>query len=410
MEIPQVHSGTRIQCWNSESVSAPKASSSALRLKTQILVQFPICVLLTLSPVLTGQVTGQDISGVAPNATSAMPAGRVSAGSGDAIDVAIENGLAFLMSKQRADGAITDRQYDTTMTALAIMAFASTGTVPSTPGDRGRASRSALDFVLSNDRQDKEGYFGNRDGSRMYGHGITTLMLTEMLGMAADTRQDELLYLHCQNAIDLILSAQRQQKAEQYRGGWRYTPNSNDADLSVSVWQLMALRSAKNDGLEVPTEAIADAVDYLKRSYSSRLDSNGIPTEPVGGFCYLPDNRNPTFAMTAAGLLAMQVCGQYDSPLVSGAADWLEQHPPKWKERFFFYGTYYYAQAMHQRGGRHAALADELVPKLLLDKQQSDGSWIAPGGEESGAGKVYTTSMAILSLSVKYHYLPIYQR
>jgi hypothetical protein len=329
---------------------------------------------------------------------------------GDKVDQAVERGLSYILSKQRDDGAITDRQYDTTMTSLAIMAMASTGITPSSSGPRGEVASRALDFVLREDRQDKEGYFGNRDGSRMYGHGITTLMLTEMLGMGSDEEQDKRIHERCQRAIDLILSAQQQKKASQYAGGWRYTPNSNDSDLSVSVWQLMALRSAKNDGLEVPTEAIGDAIEYLHRSYTTRLDTRGRPIEPIGGFSYLPDNRNASFAMTAAGLLAMQVCGQYESPLVVGAADWLERNPPKWKERFFFYGTYYYAQGMHQRGEHYAEKADALVQELLLDRQGVDGAWAAPGGEELGAGKVYTTSMAILSLSVKYHYLPIYQR
>jgi hypothetical protein len=296
------------------------------------------------------------------------------------------------------------------MTALALMALASTGVTPASEGERGEIARKSLDFVLRQDRQDSEGYFGNRDGSRMYGHGITTLMLTEMLGMGADAEQDALIHQQCQRAINLILSAQQESKAPQYQGGWRYTPNSNDSDLSVSVWHLMALRSAKNDGLDVPVEAIAKAIEYLKRSYSIRLDARGNPVEPIGGFCYLPDSRSASFAMTAAGLLAMQVCGEYESPLVAGATEWLQNNPPKWKERFYFYGTYYYAQGMHQRGGKYAEQAEQLVREQLLERQAADGSWAAPGGEELGAGKVYTTSMAILSLSVKYHYLPIYQR
>ena len=328
----------------------------------------------------------------------------------DEVDSAIDAALRFLLTNQRVDGAITDRQYDTTMTALSIMALASTGNTPGTPTEFGEASRRALAFVLRDDRQDKDGYYGNKDGSRMYGHGIVTLMLTEMLGMGADAEQDALIEARGQSAINLILSAQKQSKPSQYAGAWRYTPNSNDSDLSVSVWQLMALRSAKNDGLKVPATAIAQAVAYLERSYTSRMDSQGKPIEPVAGFSYLPGNSSPTFAMTAAGLLAMQVCGQYESPQVLGAADWLMEHPPKWDDRFFFYGAYYYAQGMHQRGGKHAETADELVRKLLLEKKQADGSWSAPNGEEAGAGSVYATCMAILSLSVKHHYLPIYQR
>jgi hypothetical protein len=328
----------------------------------------------------------------------------------DEVEMAVTRGIEFLLSRQRDDGAITERDYDTTMTSLAIMALASTGATPASPGPQGDAIRRGLSFVLRDDRQDKDGYFGNRDGSRMYGHGITTLMLAEMLGMGGDAQQDRLIEARCQRGIKLILSAQQTDKLPQYRGGWRYTPNSNDSDLSVSVWHLLALRSAKNDGLLVPNDSIEQAIAYLQRSYTARLDARGLPTSAVAGFSYLPDNGNPSFAMTAAGLLALQVCGDYDSPLVAGAADWLLENPPKWKDRFFFYGTYYYAQGMYQRGGVHAEKADVLVRELLLPRQDRDGSWSAPSGEELGAGRTYATSLAMLSLSVKYHYLPIYQR
>lgn len=172
----------------------------------------------------------------------------------------------------------------------------------------------------------------------------------------------------------------------------------------------MALRSAKNDGLKVPAESIQQAVDYLRRSFTAPLDSDGNPPDRENGFSYTPNQNNPTYTMTAAGLLAMQVCGEYESPLVRHAADWLLKHPPKSEERFFFYGTYYYAQGMYQRGGEHAMTAERLVRESLLPRQQSDGSWNAVHGEESGVGRVYATSLAILSLSVKHHYLPIYQR
>lgn len=328
----------------------------------------------------------------------------------DPTDAAVDRAITYLLTQRKPEGGIYDRQNETAMTSLAIMAMAGVGVQPSDPDERGRAIRDALAFVLRDDRQTREGYFGERDGSRMYGHGITTLMLTEMLGMGIDQEQDRLVHERCQKAIDLILSSQKHRKSVQCQGGWRYSPNSNDADLSVSVWQVMALRSAKNDGLAVPASAIHEAVEYLKRSYAATLDHNGMPDRRASGFCYTPGSSHPTYAMTAAGLLAMQVCGEYDSPLVAGAADWLLEHPPKWGERFFLYGTYYYAQGMYQRGGDHAETAERLVRELLLEKQQGDGSWQAQDGTEGHAGKVYATAMAVLSLSVKYHYLPIYQR
>lgn len=360
-------------------------------------------MLMVSAPVTLAQTT--------PPASPEAAKPQVSAFQKDEVDVAIDKAIAFLVRQQKPTGSVNDKRYDTTMTSLAIMAMASVGVQPADPDQRGQAMKRALEFVLKDDRQDDKGYFGRKDGSRMYGHGITTLMLTEMLGMGTSDEQDELLHKRCQKAIDLILSSQKQKKPVGSRGGWRYTPDSRDSDLSATVWQLMALRSAKNDGLQVPASSIRDAVEYLKRSYSSPLDRNGLPrNDKPGGFCYTPGQRSPAFTMTAAGLLAMQVCGEYDSPLVAGAANWLSDHPPRWKERFCMYGTYYYAQGMYQRGGDHAKTAREHVQKLLLENQQGDGAWSAANGEERNAGKVYATSLAVLSLSVKYHYLPIYQK
>lgn len=329
----------------------------------------------------------------------------------DETDQAIDKAIDYLVRQQKNNGAIFDRGHDTTMTSLSIMAMASVGIQPVDPSPKGKAMNKALAFVLQEDRMNDKGYFGRKDGSRMYGHGITTLMLTEMLGMGSSDEQDKLLHDRCQKAIDLILSSQKEKKRDiQYRGGWRYEPNSSDADLSVSVWQLMALRSAKNDGLQVPASAIRDAVEYLKRSYALPLDRNGMPGDKPSGFSYEPQRRYPTFTMTAAGLLAMQVCGEYDSPLVKGAADWLSEKDIKWNERFGSYGIYYYAQGMYQRGGEFASKAEKKVAELLLKHQNGDGSWTSGNSSESNIGNVYGTSMAVLSLSVKYHYLPIYQK
>lgn len=341
---------------------------------------------------------------------------RVTAPDEQAVRRAAQSGVRHLLSLQHKDGSIHDRGHDTSMTSLAIMAMASIGILPSDPNEESIAMRRALDFVVQPGgkvrppRQDPQGYFGRADGSRMYGHGITTLMLTEMAGMGADEQQDIHIREALVPAIRLILAAQNVRKAPNNQGGWRYTPESTDSDLSVSVWQLMALRSAKNEGLAITSEAIDQAVKYLEMSFTSPLTSEGKPREPLAGFSYTPGQSRPTFAMTAAGLLAMQVCGRYDSPLAHSAADWLLQNPPKLDERFFYYGTYYYAQAMHQRGGRHGEEAARIVSQLLLAEQNADGSWASTRGEERNYGSAYATALSVLSLSVTYHFLPIYQR
>jgi hypothetical protein len=318
---------------------------------------------------------------------------------------AVERATQFLLSHQQENGAIHDRGHDTTMTSLSLMALASVGHQPADRTPRGDAMHRGLEFVLNGKQQDNRGYFGRADNSRMYGHGITTLMLTEMLGMGREASQDRRMHDALERAIGLILTAQAVPKPSRFAGGWRYEPDSTDADLSVSVWQLMALRSAKNDGLDVPSAAIDQAVAYLR----------GSATEPRGedaeaGFSYTPSRNSPSFAMTAAGTLAMQVCGRYDAIEVERASRWLLNRAPNYDDRFFFYGCYYYAQGLHQQGGTAAAEAAANVREVLLEHQQADGSWQPTDGQEKQAGRVYATCLAILSLSVRYHYLPIYQR
>ena len=355
--------------------------------------------LYILCPLLALLLLNVTALQAAPSATSEIAK--------DHVDVAVDKAIEHLMSQQQKDGSISNRKNQTAMTALAVMAMAATGNQPIDPTPEGKAMRHAIEYIIDPKRQDDNGYFG-KDGSRMYGHGIIALMLSEMLGMGLNDKQDKRTRESCQKAIDLILRSQKRPKEWKHQGGWRYAPDANDADLSVSVWQLMALRSAKNSGLKVPATAIKDAVEYLKRSYKSTLDADGNPTDKKSGFAYQPGG-NPEYTMCAAGLLAMQVCGEYESPFVHGAADWLLDNQPAKHHKFFYYGTYYYAQGMYQRGGEHAKVAKKHVEDILLKLQSEKGSWLG-SGQEGGAGDIYCTCMAVLALAVKYHYLPIYQR
>ena len=164
----------------------------------------------------------------------------------DEIDAGVNKAIQYLVSQQKQNGSISDRGHENAMTSLAIMAMAAVGHQPSDATPEGVAMTRALRYLLGEGRQDKSGYFGAADGSRMYGHGIVTLMLTEMLGMGVDAEMDKQLHDACQKAIDLIVRSQRIKKGSNARGGWRYTPDAGDSDLSVSVWQVMALRSARS--------------------------------------------------------------------------------------------------------------------------------------------------------------------
>ena len=331
----------------------------------------------------------------------------------DPVDAAVKAGVGYLVRSQFPDGMVQEKDkaasHGVATTSLAVMGLASVGHLPAAKTAEGEAMRRAVVFLLRPDVTPANGYYGQKDGSRMYGHGIVTLALTELLGMGADKAQDALLRERAQRGVNLILAAQRVRKHDaRFIGGWRYSPDAGDADLSVTVWQLLALRSAKNAGLVVPKESIDAAVGYLRRSYHSSRDAQGRLHDPKSAFGYVP-GQPPQYAMAAAGLLAMQVCGLHDAPEVLGATDWLRATPPVWESSWFFYGTYYYAQGMVKRGGEPAREARGRVEGLLLPRQQTDGSWDGADGSENGQGRVYCTALALLSLSVRHAYLPIYQ-
>lgn len=324
------------------------------------------------------------------------------------IDDSLKRATKYLLETQDpATGAIHNRmRNENAMTSMAILALASQGHLPADPSPEGVAMRKALAFVLRPDGQDQEGYFGASDGSRMYGHGITTLMVAEMLGMGVDRAQDELIRTKCRKAIALILRSQKEPKTDQNRGGWRYSPDDKQSDMSVTVWQVMALRAAKNAGMDVPKEAIDDAVAYIKRLYDTDTGKRGKGN--TGGFGY--QSRGRETSTTAEGLLALQVCGEYESEEVIGAAAKLLRDGIRQGDKWFFYTTYYYAQGMYQMGGTHADTGARRVPELLLPLQSREGWWEGSGAEERQGGKVYATALAMLSLTVKNHFLPIYQR
>ncbi|MDP7010673.1 MAG: terpene cyclase/mutase family protein [Verrucomicrobiota bacterium] len=343
----------------------------------------------------------------------------------DKVDDAVKKGVEFLVrSQDKRTGTFSAgsnvrpaavNSYP--MTALAIMAMASVGHQPTDPGEIGEAMKKGIEFLIRNDpRRSRSGGYYGVDGSRMYGHGITTLCLGEMLGMGVSKDQDRRIREALEQAVNVILSAQRRRKIPSHVGGWRYERDSNDSDLSATVWQLMALRSAQNAGVRVPKQNIDLAVKYLERSYLSGRNGRGEPTNLKSGFGYTPGHA-PAYSTTSAGLLSMQVCNRIDAPEVIGAANWLEDFDLRSSERWFYYGTYYYSQGMQKRkdddpnsvGSKQADLARKNVERIMLDLKKANGSWDGTTRQEKSVGKIYCTSLAILSLSVKYHFLPIYQ-
>ncbi len=320
----------------------------------------------------------------------------------DQCDLAIEKALAYLAANQQQDGSWgSGFGSNTAVVSLAVMAFLAKGHIPD-EGPHADAVNRGIDFVVS--KQRNNGLIFTQGGGPMYSHGISTLMLSEVVGMTSGERERRVRETLAR-AIKLILDAQRLKQANsRFGGGWRYQHTSKDSDLSVTGWCLMSLKAAKNAGAVVPVEAINDAVGYVKRSYVKG-----------GGFGYQPGS-GPSIAMTSTGVLCLQIAGYHllaDSgkrfhPEALGSGEWLMKHPiRKYGGGHFHYAVYYAAQAMWQLGGKYWEFWQPTFEKLALANQNADGSWPVVYKQ---AGPVFSTSMTVLALAVKYCYLPIYQR
>lgn len=379
-------------------MNSPLPAPSPSRLR-RILTQSGVCA-LALAFALPPSLRADDNAPISPQ-----------------VKKCVDRAVAWLLTQQRAQGCFfSDNRnepvpsHSGALTALAIMGLASVGHMPGDPTPEGKAMAKALRFMTDAIIPNEEGYLGQTDHSRMYGHGIISLMYAEMLGQTQDEEIDKKIRTRLQHSIELIIRSQEVIKAEANRGGWRYEPGSSDADISVTVWQVMTLRAAKNAGLDVPKNAIDNAVAYIKRSYRSERDASGAPKDLEAAFSYEPYGGRQGFSTTAAGVLALQVCGQYEAPEVIGGANYLTRNPPAPSEAWFFYGTYYYSQCMYQRGGDQAAQARQRTENMLITSQKETGAWQPANGNERSEGPIYATALALLSLSVHHHFLPIYQK
>jgi len=321
---------------------------------------------------------------------------------------AVDRGLAWLASRQNADRNSPDygswknrvgyKLYDdyygedgasVDVTALACMAFVSAGHVPGR-GKHGVVVERGVDFLLRSVREE-DGYV-TRNGSRMYSHAFATLFLAEIYGM---TRRPE-LKAKLKQAVILIVNAQNKE------GGWRYQPIPVDADLSVTVSTLQALRAARNVGISVPLDTIDRAQKYVKRC-ATRY-----------GFTYQSSNDyhfNDTrisFALTACGIVSLYSSGEYHSKEIRDSLKALPslRRSPSFVpgKLHYYYGHYYAAQAMYLAGGDYWGSYYPSVRGEILRMQRGDGSW------EDDVGQAYATAMACIILQMPCEQLPIFQK
>lgn len=306
---------------------------------------------------------------------------------------AIQEGLKWLAGQQDpvsgAYGSRAEFSQNVGVTALAGLAFLASGSTPESGPYQQQleqitsyllASAAPNGFIIEENAQNQ---------GPMYGHGFAVMYLAEVYGMTEHPEVREKL----KRGVELIISCQNKE------GGWRYFPKPEEADLSVTACQVMALRSARNAGIATSKEVIDRAVSYIRRCQTND-----------GGFRYrVSDAAESRLPRSAAAVVALYASGVHEGPVIDEGLAYLERYVPGPRTprdpQYYFYTQYYAAQAAWHAGGDtwnrwYPAARDELLRLQVAGKGWRD-PWI---------GDDYATAMALIALQIPYDYVPILQR
>lgn len=295
------------------------------------------------------------------------------------IEAMYTKGLRYLESTQKEDGSWTDRiGMEPGVVGLCVIAFLAHGEDPD-HGPYAKTIRNGIDYIIKQ-QSNSNGYIG----SSMYNHGFATLALAEAYGVVDDERIAKALT----EAVQLILSAQKRNP----RGAWRYSPESSDADTTVTGCQLVALFAARNAGIPVPDAAIKKGLAYMKRCRGSD-----------GGYGYTSNNSSkPT--LTAIGSLVYSLAKQKDSKGYQASLTYLKGNM-NYRDKYYpFYFEYYMSQALFHADDELWQDWNSRNVRYLGASQVRDGSWLGT------KGPAFSTAGALLSLALNYRFLPIYEK
>lgn len=319
----------------------------------------------------------------------------------------LRRAIAYLATQQQADGSFGSGRFrgNVAVTALSGMSFLAAGEMPRR-GKYGDVVVKAIQFLLS--RSQANGYIVdekvNYQGP-MYAHGFATLFLAEAYGTTGDSKLQKQMREKLKRAVELIIRSQNPFQVnvngiDVPGGGWRYLPEDKEADVSVTVCQVMALRAARNCGIFVPKEVISLATAYVKACQNHD-----------GGFRYQTIAQSKSeFPRSAAAVVALYSAGIYKGREVQRGLNFLLRYTPRPKSRgrqqgHYFYAHYYAVQAMWQAGGEHWKKWFPAIRDELLKTQQTDGRW-----KDNEVCDEYGTAMSCLILQTPLNYLPIFQR
>ncbi|MGO9467152.1 MAG: prenyltransferase/squalene oxidase repeat-containing protein [Isosphaeraceae bacterium] len=326
----------------------------------------------------------------------------------------VEDGISWIVRHQRPDGSWSlnyqqqcqgdgcphrlSMESDTAATGLALLPLLGSGYIHTVKSRHQAAVRRGLEWLVKHQQPDGDLYTGPPGMGYLYSHAIGTMALCEAYGLS----QDPKLKRPAQRAVQFIVNCQ-----DPTGGGWRYTPGQA-GDTSVFGWQIFALRSGNIAGIKISPKILKSCTLYLDQAAA---DESRVT------YSYQP-GRPATAVMTAEALVCRQILGwpRDFPPLVKGASQ-VAIHLDLMDERNIYY-WYYATQLLHNMKDKDWESWNPRVREALIEMQVKDdscakGSWDpfqpVPDHWAQRAGRLYLTSLSILTLEVYYRYLPLYR-
>lgn len=294
------------------------------------------------------------------------------------VDKMYVHGLQYLARTQTAEGNWPDEPsgYEPALTSFAIISLLAHGDDPNF-GPYSATIRHGLDFILKH-ADSNTGYIG----TSMYNHGFSTLALAEAYGAVDDPRLGPAL----QKAVRVIVFAQEENSLH----AWRYSPDSKDADTTVSGAQMVALFAARNAGIPVPETTIQNGLKFF---LSCQTADGGIGyVSPIG----------PNATRTAIGCVVLALAKSKDSSAFKDAFSFLRTTNPD--AQYPHYYLYYVSQAYFHGSPELWQSWNLRNITTLRQTQNQEGNW------DGQLGTTFATAGSLLSLALNYRYLPIYER
>jgi hypothetical protein len=305
-----------------------------------------------------------------------------------------DRGLRFLATTQseKGDWPSGGSENGPGTTGMALMVFLASSEDPNFGPYSSHVRRSLRNIIVAQDSS--TGIMG----MSMYHHGFAMLALAEAYGVVdernlwPDGKPPRSLGQALELAVRGALTSQKKNSS----GAWRYSPDSRDADTSVSGAVLVGLLAARNAGIEVPDEAINKAISF----YAQMTSGSGEVAYAggMGGF-------GESLARSSIATLVFSVARRKDLKQYKATLDYIKERIDQpaaqgWPE----YARYYQAQALFQGDVAAWEKWNKLLIRQLKQSQAADGSF------RGQLGTSVTTSLSLLALAVNFRFLPIYER